>query len=316
MAGELWTNKSQVGVETTYGTSVPATRVMYHTDPTFDPGVAVEEHRFATGTRDNVRAKTVGPRQPSGRIAMPMSNDEILEWLQVSIQGSVTPSVTIWTFRPGAVLPQSLTLELHDGARVWEISGVYGNRINISGSADAANTFAVDFVGKDAIPDTLTAALADRQPTFLLGRQTRLYIDALGATPGTTVISDYLVNWNLTFDNGIQPKFWANNVNAVGAQILGPFSAGGTLTVEGAAAQALTEYNALLAGTGRIVGLRFGPDTGYVDIHLPGTWQSTELGVDRGTRVYQMNYSYMYDSVLGAGFQVKVKSARTTVFGA
>src|SRR4051794_16317256 len=114
MSGETWRGTFQAGVETTPGTPVVATRVLY-VDPTsvLTRVRKPTPHMFMTQTRDNVRAITVGPVEAAGTCKIPLSADEIIEPLLLGIKGGVTPTTpggTVlgrqWVFTPSsATLP-------------------------------------------------------------------------------------------------------------------------------------------------------------------------------------------------------------------
>ena len=131
MAGELWRGTVQMGVENpvAYGTPVVATRIGYFTDPTFTRTREPRLHRFAVGTRDNLRNITLGPTVVGGTLVQPLSA-EVIELLLMGIKGAVTGvgggATKTWTFTPDPVL-DSATIEWHDGAALCVVmaSGGY-----------------------------------------------------------------------------------------------------------------------------------------------------------------------------------------------
>ena len=261
--GQTWSAIQQWGKEVTPGTAVAATRRMYLRDPsltiTRDPRV----HRFATGTRDNVRAYTNGPIQAGGAVAMPLSADEILELLLITVQGAVTPSTPagdtlgrLWTFKPAGAL-DSATIEWADGARTWQGAGIRGNTLTLSGSAMEANDISLDLFGTDVVAGSLTGALSERVPTFMEGWQTRLYIDAFAGTPGTTPIPGVLRNWNVSVNNNLARVYTADNTLAANRITSGELDVTATLTFDAYQARSLIEFNNWVAGTQRMVRLEF-----------------------------------------------------------
>lgn len=268
-AGQLWSAVQQWGKETTAGTAVAATRKMYLRDPnltiTRDPRV----HRFATGTRDNVRAYTNGPIQAGGSVAMPLSADEILELLLISVQGAVTPTTPsgatnarLWTFKPAGAL-DSATIEWADGARTWQGAGYRGNQLTIQGAVGDENTVSLDLFGTNVVAGSLTGSLSERVPTFMEGWQTRLYIDTFTATPGTTPIPGVLRNWNVQMNNNLARVYTADNTLGANRITSGELDVTSTLTFDAYASRALTEFNNWAATTQRLVRLEFlGPADG------------------------------------------------------
>ena len=171
MAGELWRSYFQIGKETAPGTTVSATRRMY-----FEPdGVlkrerAARPHRFATASRDNVRAFTLGPTVVSATVKQPLSGSELIELLLMGIKGGVSGALQtaayLWTFTPGNTL-DAATLEWDDGARGWEAGGCYVNKLKFSGSVEEANTVEAEIFGMNMAQASLTGALSERTPDFI-----------------------------------------------------------------------------------------------------------------------------------------------------
>jgi len=264
MPGELWRQKMQVGKEITYGTAVAATRIVYVDNPSLTREREGRPHAFATGTRERVRAHTLGPVMAAGQVTVPMSADELLEWLLISIQGNVTPSTPaggtatrLWEFEPSTTL-DSATIELDDGANVWEEYGVYGAKITISGSVSGENTVTIDLFGKDRVASTLTGALSERTPTFMEGWETRLYADAFGGTALTTQLGGVLINWTIEIELNPGRKYTADNTLAMNSVTIGEVLVTANLTFEASSALVDTEYANWDAETNRLVALEFG----------------------------------------------------------
>lgn len=265
MPGELFREVVQIGKEVTAGTAVAATRKLYLSDVSFTRQRDKRVHAFATGTRDNVRASTLGPVQAGGSVKTPVSAEELLELLLITIQGGVTPTTPagatnarLWTFKPSNTL-DSATFERNDGANLQRLLGARGNQLTIAGSVGGANEatvalFATDRQDNWAGPLT---SLTDRVPTFLEGWQTRLWIDPLGSTPGGILIPNALINWEVRFGGNLGRKYTANNTLAATSVTLGMLDITATLMLEASAAQALTELANWDANTGRVVRLEF-----------------------------------------------------------
>jgi hypothetical protein len=268
--GQLWSSVAQWGLETTAGTAVAATRKMYLREPVLSRERAPRVHRFATGTRDNVRAYTNGPITASGSFSMPLSAAEILEVLAISVQGGVTATTPsgatnarLFTYKPVGSL-DSITMEWDDGARVYEGVGMRGNSMTIAGSAMEENTVSVDLFGTDVtVGGSLTGALSERTPSFFEGWQTRLYIDSFSATPGTTPMPGLLRNWSVQFNNNLGRVYTADNTLAANRITSGELDITATLTFDAYAAQTATEFANWDATTLRMLRLEFlGPADG------------------------------------------------------
>lgn len=262
-SGQLWSGTLQIGKEVSSGVAVAATRKLYTREPMLSIERDPRVHRFATTTRDNVRAYTNGPVQAGGSLSMPMSADEILEMLSIGVQGGVTPTTPsgataarLYTFKPAGAL-DSATLEWADGARTWQGVGFKGNQITISGAAGEANDLQVDLFGNDVVAGSLTGALSERVPTFFEGWQTRLYIDAFTATPGTTPIPGVLRNWNVQINNNLARVYTADNTLSANRLTAGELDMTAQLTFDAYQSRSLTEFNNWAAGTQRLVRLEF-----------------------------------------------------------
>lgn len=326
MAGELWRQQFQIGKETTAGTGVAATRPMY-----FDPDSKLTRerdsrpHKFTTGSRDNVRAFTLGPEKIGGSLKMPLSASEIIEFLLMTIKGAVTPtgagSAKLWTFTPGTSL-ESASIRWDDGARPWLAAGCYGSKLKFSGSVKGESTVEAEIIGMSVVQQALTGALSGRTPDFIEGWETKLYIDTFGGTAGTTVVTGTLLNWDVEIDNDPKAKYWANNTLNVGGIVIGELGVKAKLTFEAAPAVSLTEYGNWDAATKRLVRLEFGQneiiaasDKKFVTIDLPGAWESLDLGgSDDGTRTYELSLQYVYDLTNTFGLQIRAQNARSTAW--
>ena len=327
--GALWRERVQIGKEVTSGTPVAATRVAYASNVTLVRNRAMREHRFSTGTRDNIRARTQGPVIAGGGLAMPVSANELLEWCLACFDGTVLPTIPPtavltrqWKFAPGLTLA-SLTIERQDGANLQQGTGYRVNQMTIAGNVRESNTATMELFGTDVDNSTfaaLTGSLAERLPTFMEGYQTNLYIDALGATPGTTN-KIAMINWSVVINNGMTRKYLAQNSLAARRSIMGNLGATAQLLLEGAEADTIIELTNANANTPRLVRLEFqgalieGTFHESVWIDLPGYWTTPDLNqADEGTRAYGFPFSYVYDATLGAGINVTLQTARATAF--
>lgn len=333
MAGELWRSIFQIGKEVTPGTPVAATRKVYwdiaNSRLTRERGA--RPHRFATATRDNVRAFTLGPVTAGGSIQFPLSADELVEIFLVGIKGGVTPTqpnpasdpnAYKWTFTPGNTL-DSMTVEWNDGAISWQQAGVRADQIRIAGNVREQQTVTVTLFGTDLVQNALTGALTDRTPTFIEGWESKLYVDAFGATPGTTNVAQTLINWDVNIQNGLARKYFADNLNKAEAVTIGELAVEATLTFEASAAQSLTEFGNWDSATKRVIRLEFGNNqviTGgtlkkTVTVDIPGAWDLFDLGqTDENTRAYQLRMQYVYDPTNAFGLQIVCQNDRATAF--
>lgn len=327
MAGELWRSTFQFGKETTPGTPVAATRKMYFmTDGSrLSREREPRAHRFATTTRDNVRAFTLGSTVVGGTLELPLSASEVIELLLTTIKGGVTPTgagtAKLWTFTPGTSL-DAATIEWHDGARAWQASGCYGNKLTIAGSVEAENKVTCEIFGLAMVLNALTGSLTERTPDFIEGWETKLFVDAFGGTPGSTQVTGTLINWNVEISNQLERKYFAANTLNAGAIPIGELDVKAKLTFEAAASAAATEFSNWDGATKRLVRLFFGDneviestDKKFVTVDIPGAWEAFDLGgSDKGTRTYELSLQYVYDVTNAFGLQIRAQNARTAAF--
>lgn len=326
MAGELWRSVFQIGKESVAGTTVAATRKMYFSEGSrLSRERAARPHRFMTGSRDNVRAFTLGPTVVGGTLQMSLSASEIIELLLMGIKGGVTPTgagaAKLWAFTPGTAL-DSATVEWDDGARAWEAGGCLVNKLKFSGNVKDENKVEAEIFGQNMATAALTGALAERVPDFIEGWETKLYIDAFGGTAGSTQVTGTLINWDVEIDNQLGRKYFAANTKDAGAITIGEIGIKAKLTFEASAAAAATEFSNWDGATKRLVRLDFGNnevisggDKKFVTIDIPGAWDAFDLGgSDEGTRVYELALQYVYDVTNAWGLQVRAQNARTTAF--
>lgn len=266
MAGELWREVLQIGKETTAGTPVTATRILYLSDVKFDKNRKANFHKFATGTRDNTRAFTSGAVEAGGSFKLPVSSDELIEWLLLGVNGGVTPTTPsgatnarLWTFKPGTSL-DSATIERNDGANLFRLWGARVNKLGISGSVGGSNDATIDLFAQnreDNWAGPLTGALTSRTPTFLEGWQTRLWIQAFGATPQSVLLPPCLINWDLSFGGNLGRKYTASNTKNAASVTLGELEITAKLMLEASVSAALSELTNWNNDTLRLVTLEF-----------------------------------------------------------
>jgi hypothetical protein len=334
--GELWRRQYAVGLETTVGTAVAATRRIYLQDSDIGDSRDSTAVEFDTGDVNRVRAVTLGPTQAGGTANLLMSSDELIEWGLVGYQGGVTASAVagetgnqMWSFVPSTTLA-SLTLERDDGARTFKMAGVRVNQFTFSGDATGAATVGLDLFGVDYTSLGSFAAVAQRSITYMQGYQMLFYVDAFGtATWGTTVaptlIAGTLLNYQVTVGRNLSRVYTADNTLAANATIVGPLTVNATYTFKAAATPVTAELTAYGAETQRLVRVRhvgpaseagmFAGSSRTVDIDVAGKWSARTLSGDaQGVATYEFTLIGVYDSVNALTTRMRLKNARTTAF--
>lgn len=328
--GALWQERIQLGKEVTPGTGVAATRIGYFETVTLNKSRTNRTHRFKTGRRDNQVAITQGPTMVAGQLKLPAHPNEWLECLAITFGDGVitTPGggtlSRTHTYKPTASLT-SMTLERNDGSRVYRGLGIRGAGLSIDGSVDGDSSGTFDLYGNDVDTtfSTLTAALSDRNPPFLEGWQTKVYLDALGGTPGTTLITDLLTDWSIKLANNMNRIYAAGNTQAAIATIPGELDLSSDLTFLAESTAAATELTNWNAGTPKLLRLEFiGPvaiETTIfptIRIDIPGYWGDVDRNKEAygAVRSYGFPLDYVYDSTLASGIVIACTCNRLTAF--
>lgn len=329
MPGELWREVLQIGKESVPGTGAVATRKGYCRNVSFTRARASRPQRFATGGRDNVRAHTQGPVEAGGSVVLPVSADELIEFLLMGVQGGVTPVATsgaqLWTFKPGLTL-DSATIERNDGARTQRLVGTQVNQLTIAGTVGGENLATMELFAQNREENiTLTPALADRNPSFFEGWQTNVYIDNFGGTPGTAIIAGALVEWSITVNNQMGRVYTAANTLSASAVSIGELEISASFRMVATSPATATEIANWDADTKRLIRLEFlgpaneiaGTSRRYLTIDLPGAWTSPDPNQDEaGVRAWSFPFQYVFDPTLAAGIVFRANNARAVAWGA
>jgi hypothetical protein len=326
--GEVWGVRAQIGRESTPGVVVPATRILYLQEPVLQDEGENMFHDFATGTRAQTLEVTPTPKVVGGRVAAPVSSEELLELLNISVNGAPiisTPATGTLTrdhtFIPGD--PASATLELDDGARSWAGLGVRGNTLNIAGNVREDNVASMDLFATDLVAQAMTVGPLGRNPGFFTGQETRIYIGAFGGDPTAfPAVPGLLINWDISLAFNLGRKYTADNTLAATSIPSGVIGAEATFTFEAIHAQGLTQFTNHRNATKLAIRLEFGNNqiiegalkrTVWID--LPGAWVSKDLGgVDEQTRTYEFRYRYVRDNTMGYPYRIVCRTDRTAAF--
>ena len=161
-----------------------------------------------------------------------------------------------------------------------------------------------------------TAALPERLTEEIQGWETKLFVDTMGGTPGTTQLLGTLINWNVAIDNMITRKYHAQCTQDATNVALGEFGVTATLTFEAAPSTTKTEFDNWDGQINRLVRLDFGCDADtFITVDVPGAWSAVDLGgEDEGTRVYELSFQGLYDVTNAYGLQIIAQNQRATAW--
>ena len=312
----------QIGLETTPGTAVAATRKIYGTGEMTKvaPQRAVEEDR---GSYDARFVHLPAVIEAAASFEAQLYTQQLIELLQMAIEAGVTgvqqgiTTAYLWTWVPGDTL-KSATLEYFDGQKAWEMPYGMADSLRIWGAITGDCRMAVEMLGKDKEATTMTPALPDPTVTPIAGWEAKLYMDAFGGTPGTTAKDGLMIDYDVKIVNGLARLYTAANTNLIDAITRGKrlLDAGFTFEFN---TDAETEYTNFLTPTKRLIRLELGNNTviedtykHYVTIDIPGIWTGAVVGEDENTCTIKMDCENEYDPTNTFAYQVRVMTARAS----
>ena len=255
----------QYGVESVYGTEVPATALMMGVDPLaskFSPRVTKARRRYALGNYSPIHRSVVTFRSGQLDIMQDFNFDDCLAVWSSSIKGAVTPTGAgddkTWTYpapTSAANAIDSRTIEATDGNDVFTFLGCICTSWTLSGSnaEDSLVQLKSAWDVKDWNTNALTAALTARTVKVLPGLMMDLYANDAGGTIGSTAKTGCLIDWAVTWEYAYPKRRAAGALTAYAVGKKVP-SLKVDLTLENNAA-GKGEKDALLANTGRLLRL-------------------------------------------------------------
>lgn len=151
--------------------------------------------------------------------------EDMIYYLAGAVQGGITPTGTTdktWAF-VAPVTPntpwntQSYTLEFGYDIGTIVANGCTVEKLTFAGEASKENTVELaGFYKTHNQNGTLTPALTDRTVEVAIGPTTKCYIDAVGATIGTTEMANALGSWSVEISTGLAPVYTAGSLGPTG----------------------------------------------------------------------------------------------------
>jgi len=233
-----------------------------------------------------------------------------------------------WVFTPNSTSSNpvdSQTWEWYDGARNWQIAGVMVDELDMSGTIATDTMLTAKLFGRQMLLNAASAAPAERLPDFLEGWEAKVYIDAIGGTPGTTEAPLTVLDYSLAFKNNLGRKYFADNTLQLGEVVVGALGLQATITMEAASTFAAAEYANWDANAHRLIRLELGNNEAIgggqnqakklIRIDIPAGWTAVDLTPeDAQTKVYKFTAEYIYDPVNAFGCRVTAINERTTMY--
>lgn len=225
MPGSVRFRAFQLGVETTFGTPVPATRRMpWRFAPTVNPNWTTPD--VDTGTLDPAIAPFRTAVDVTGQSTGPLAGEDAQVLWAALLKGGVSPtgptdSAYTWQFSPAATSQDPFEIFTGEWGDDTTDEFQYG-----SGVLDALQlTFPQDlgpiqhqgdwrFATVD-YPNPLTGGLdVERDPSWLYAADTELLIDDVAGSIGITRLTDTMHDATIQISNNLDVKRFANGSNA------------------------------------------------------------------------------------------------------
>lgn len=204
----------QLGQEATAGTAVPATAIWRGIGTIADTRETVfpeEDVGFASGVDRSYVPKVEGMLEMEPVEA----TFQQLPYILAAGVEDVTTGVAdgagsdfIYTYNlsegtQNAI--QTFTIEGGDDQGAEEFNYCFVQNFTLSGESFASWMINAEWIGREVAPSTFTGAIALPAIEEILFAKTKLFIDAIGGTFGTTQISNTLLAAELNVDTGYRP---------------------------------------------------------------------------------------------------------------
>lgn len=320
---------ARAGLETTRGTAVTPTRLVYLTDGTHNQEVATIRPEELRNSYFGFYRAAAGNETNSLDFADYMTYTDLIWYSNVHIKavasGTGAGADKTWTFTPSAATDdlKSATIQFgySDGIGATqpavELRYCLGEEFTLSfdKSSEGLNTISSRLITPKAATQisAFTGVLSDRTRELATAAQTRVYIDA--STIGTTSDNDVTsVSWTLT--NGFVNLQTLNNTSAA-QDTFRPNPRRWTATITRYYRND-TEWDAYVNKTVRKIRVRaLGPTLGAsnykVDLDLYGVYTArTETEVD-GLGMEQFTLEPVYDTTATTDFSLVVVNADATI---
>ncbi len=221
MPGSKTLRKLQLGKEATFGTAVAATAIwrgLGVLEDTREQEV-VEEDVGVYGGADRSHINFLAGALEME--AVPATFEQLSYIGEAGIKkigtgaadGAGTDKIYDYAF-PTTASPtlQSYTIEGGDNQEAEEMEYSLVEEFTLEGEAKKAWTMAAKWFGRQIVPSTFTGSLTIPTVEDILFGATKLYIDAIGGTFGTTVKSNTLLKASLKYKTGAQAVYLGDNL--------------------------------------------------------------------------------------------------------
>lgn len=330
MAANRWATKIQYGKESTRGTAVAATKVLFAAPMAIDPDRKPVYYKDGTGLRVNAHNSKIYQRMVRNTLRFDSQHPLYFQALPMlfscGIKGNVTATETtggqgdyLWSHTPtlnASNAPDALTIEGGDDTQAFECEYSMFERYKISGQVsqdggDAPVTAEADFFGRQWSPVSFTGSLALTTPTYMNSKLSRLYIDTAWASVGSTEKTNILRAFDIEILSGVHPKSFGSANEYFDSFGESDYELMLTFDLEGNS-DADAIWDAYLAQTFQVLrfvinGPQIGTGTTYaMTLDVGGTWEyaTPVSSEDRGNNITKAMFRSKYDATGAKLFQL------------
>lgn len=221
IAGFTRFRKHQVGKQSALLTAVAATRILpYRGAIVVNPNR--EDPDVDVGSLDPILAPFSGAKEVSANWAGKAAYDDLPYIYALGLKGGVTPSTNVWTYALASLTADSfdyITDEWGDDTSASDGIRAYGGVIDSFTLGFDENLGAFDvsadlvYADADLATDRTAALTLDETPNWVYGADTVLYLDTTAGAIGTTAVVDALHGAQLSVQNNLDRKRFANGSN-------------------------------------------------------------------------------------------------------
>jgi hypothetical protein len=332
MAGIRLLSHLQMGLESTKGSAVAATRKFYpDLSSTFQVDWMKTYHEGRrTGRRNPVTYATqqgtmvtIGFRSiDDAGIAF----DELPFFLNAPDGATAATSGTasyLWdTFAWGGTAngtPRTYTVEYGDDVQNYEAEYCFPTRLGMSADTDGMTQFTADIVGRQSTKSTVTA-LSPTDPVYIPGfLWVPKFATAQSGLDGASAIPNFLRNWSMDWSTGLMPHKYQDGLSYFGQVVESAPVEGSVRLVVDSNATAITQfYDKAAANTVDFLNLTAtggtvaGGATAYkcdIDVALEYTNVSLLASDIDGVNTYEIEAKIVDDETWGQSIGIEVVNA-------
>lgn len=316
MAGIKRLRKLQLGLEATAGMPVPATTIwrgMGTLEDKREPYFPDEDIGYVSPVNRAVHPFTLGQLDLD---EVPATFQQLPYLLAMGVDGVVTgvadgagtDKIYTYTFPTTALkTPKTYTIQGGDNEQVEQMAFTFAESFKISGKPKEPWMMSATLIGNsvDVLAGGFTSGISLPTVEEILFQKTKLYIDAVGGTIGTTQIPCTLYEFSLDVTTGFNAVFAANgalgfckiNGGMPDIKLHLVFEHNAQSIAEKAAWRALTPRQIRIKGEGSAfttAGTKY-PNHACV-IDLAGLWEKIDkLGENNGNDVLEGDFRVAYD---------------------